>query len=78
MDCVSGSGQYQLDSTLNPWNGTGPSVSVGSAPIKLCDNGFVSSSSDGDGDGDLAKRKNLLHIVMVGSGLSHSNMQDRE
>ena len=62
MDCVSGSGQYQLDSTLNPWNGTGPLVSVGSAPIKLCDNGFVSSSSDGDGDGDLAKQKNLLRI----------------
>ena len=77
MDCVSGSGQYQLDSMLNPWNGTGPSVSVGSAPIKLRDNGFVSSSSDGDGDGDSAKRKNLLCVVVVVSGLSRSNMRDR-
>ena len=76
MDCVSGSGWYQLDSTLNPWNGTGPSVSVGSALIKLHDNGFVSSSSDGDGDGDSAKRKNLLCVVMVGLGLSRSNMRD--
>ena len=52
MDRVSGSSQYQLDSTLNPWNGTGPSVSVGSAPMKLRDNG----------NGDSAKRKNLLRI----------------
>ena len=78
MDCVSGSGRYQLDSMLNPWNDTGPSVSVSSAPIKLHDNGFVPSSSDGDGDGDSAKRKNLLCVVVVGLGLSCSNMQDRE
>ena len=74
MDCVSGSGRYQLDSTLNPWNDMGPLVLVGSALIKLRDNGFVSSSSDGDDGGDSAKRKNLLRIVVVGSGLSHSNM----
>ena len=70
VDWVSGSGQYQLDSILNPWNGMGPSVSVGSAPIKLCDNGFVSSSSDGDGNGDSAKQKNLLRVVVVVSSLS--------
>ena len=51
---------------------------VGSAPIKLCDNGFVSSSSNGDGDGDSVKQKNLLRIVVVGSDLSRSNMRDRE
>ena len=62
---------------LNPWNGTGPLVLVGSAPIKLRDNWFVSSSSDGDGDGDSAKRKNLLRVVVVVSSLSHSNMRDR-
>ena len=67
MDRVSGSGRHQLDSTLNPWNGTGPSVSVGSAPMKLRDNGFVSSSSNGDGDGDSAKQKNLLRIVVMDS-----------
>ena len=50
---------------------------VGSAPIKLHDNRFVSSLSDGDGDGDSAKRKNLLRIVVVVSGLSRSNMRDR-
>ena len=55
----------------------GPLVLVGSAPIKLHDNGFVYSSSDGDGDGDSAKRKNLLRVVVVVSGLSRSNMRDR-
>ena len=59
---------------LNPWNDTGPLVSVGSAPIKLRDNGFVPSSSDGDGDGDSAKWKILPRIVVVVSSLSRSNM----
>ena len=50
VDCVLGSGQYQFDSTLNTWNGTGASGLVGSVPIKLQVNGLVSSSSDGDGE----------------------------
>ena len=58
VDCVLGSGQYQFDSMLNTWNGTGASGSVGSVPIKLQVNGLVSSSSDGDGES--ANRKNRL------------------
>ena len=54
----------------------GPSVLVGSALIKLHDNGFVSSSSDGDNDGDSTKRKNFLRIVVMVSSLSRSNMRD--
>ena len=53
----------------------GPSVSVGSAPITLRVNGLSSSSSDGDGES--ANLKNCLRVVVVGSGLSRSNMQDR-
>ena len=56
VDCVSGSGWYQFASTLNIWNGTGASGSVGSVLIKLQVNGLVSSSSDGDGE--LANQKN--------------------
>ena len=64
---------------MNPWNGTGPWVTVGSAPIKLRDNWLVSSSSDRDDDGDLAKQKDLLHVqlVVVVSSLSRSSMRDR-
>ena len=50
----------------------GPSVSVGSAPITLRVNGLSSSSSDGDGES--ANLKNCLRVVVVGSGLSRSNM----
>ena len=57
---------------LNPWNGTGPSVLVGSAPITLRVNGLSSSSSDGDGES--ANLKNCLQVVVVGSGLSCSSM----
>ena len=64
---MSGSGLYQLVSMLNPWNGTGPSDSVGSAPIMLQVNGLSSSSSSGDGE--LANLKNHLGVVMVGSGV---------
>ena len=74
VDCISGSGQYQLDLMLNPWNGTGPSVTVGSAPIKLRDNWLVSSSSDKDDDRDSAKRKDLLRVVVMVSSLSRNNM----
>ena len=52
----------------------GPLVSVGSAPIKLRDNGSVSLSSDSDGDGDSVKRNTLLRVVVVDSCLSRSNM----
>ena len=76
VDCVSGSGRYQLDSMLNPWNGMGPLVMVGSAPIKLRDSWLVSSSSDRDNDGDSAKRKDLLRVVVMVSSLSHSSMRD--
>ena len=55
----------------------GPLISVSLAPIKLCDNGLVSSSSDGDGDGDSAKQKTLLRVVVVVSCLSRSDMRDR-
>ena len=75
VDCVSGSGQYQLVSTLNVWNGTGGSGSVGSAPIKLRVNGSVSSSSDGDGES--ANQKNRFHVVVLILGLSHNNMRDQ-
>ena len=61
-----GSGLYQLVSMLNPWNGTGPSDSVGSAPITLLVNRLSSSSS---GDGELANLKNRLGVVVVGSGV---------
>ena len=74
VDWVSGSGRYQLDLMLNPWNGTGPSVTVGSAPIKLRDNWLVSSSSDKDDDRDSAKRKDLLRVVVMVSSLSRNNM----
>ena len=77
VDCVSGSGRYQFNSMLNPWNGMGPWVTVGSAPIKLRDNWLVSSSSDRDNDGDSAKRKDLLRVVVVVSSLSRSSMRDR-
>ena len=59
---------------LNPWNGTGPSDSVGSAPIMLQVNGLSSSSSEGDRES--ANLKNRLGVVVVGSGLSHNSMQD--
>ena len=62
-----GSGLYQLVSMLNPWNGTSPSDSVGSAPITLRVNGLSSSSSEGDGES--ANLKNHLGVVMVGSGV---------
>ena len=75
VNWVSGSGLYQLVSTLNPWNGTGPSVSVGSAPITLWVNGLSSSLSDGDGES--VNLKNRFWVVIVGSGLSRSNMRDR-
>ena len=52
---------------LNPWNGTGPSDSVGSAPITLLVNGLSSSSSEGDGE--LVNLKNRLGVVVVGSGV---------
>ena len=60
---------------LNPWNGTGPSDSVGSAPITLQVNWLSSSSSEGEGES--ANLKNCLGVVMVGSGLSHNSMRDR-
>ena len=75
VDWVSGSGLYQLVSTLNPWNGTGPSDSVRSAPITLWVNGLSSSSSDGDGES--ANLKNHFLVVVVGSGLSRNSMRDR-
>ena len=62
---------------LNPWNGTGPWVTVGSALIKLHDNWLVSSSSDRDDDGDSAKWKDLLRVVVMVSSLSRSSMRDR-
>ena len=52
---------------LNPWNGTGPSDSVGSAPIMLRVNRLSSSSSEGDGES--ANLKNRLGVVVVGSGI---------
>ena len=52
---------------LNPWNGTGPSDSVGSAPIMLRVNGLSSSSLEGDGES--ANLKNRLGVVVVGSGI---------
>ena len=75
VDWVSGSGLYQLISMLNPWNGTGPSDSVGSAPITLRVNGLSSSSSDGDGES--VNLKNHFWVVVVGSGLSRSSMRDQ-
>ena len=75
VDWISGSGLYQFTSTLNPWNSTGPSDSVGSAPITLCVNKLSSSS---EGDGESANLKNHLGIVMVGSGLSRSRMRDQK
>ena len=75
VDCVLSSGQYQFDATLNAWNGTGASGSVGSVPIKLQVNGLVSSSSDGDGES--ANRKNHFRVVVLVSGLSRSNMRDQ-
>ena len=59
---------------LNPWNGTGPSDLVGSAPITLRVNGLSSSSSDGDGES--ANLKNRFLVVVVGSGLSRNRMRD--
>ena len=59
---------------LNAWNGMGPSVLVGLAPITLRVNGLSSSS---DGDGESANLKNCLCVVVVGSGLSRSNMQNQ-
>ena len=59
---------------LNPWNGTGPSDSVGSAPITLRVNGFSSSS---EGDRESANLKNRLGVVVVGSRLSRNKMRDR-
>ena len=73
---VLGSGLYQFVSTLNPWNGTGPSDSVGSAPITLRVNG-LSSSSSSEGDRESANLKNRLRVVVVGSGLSRNSMRDR-
>ena len=75
FDCVSGSGWYQFASTLNIWNGTGASSSVGSVLIKLQINGLVSSSSDRDGES--ANQKNRFRVVILVSGLSRSDMQDR-
>ena len=75
VNWVSGSGLYQLVSMLNPWNGTGPSDSVGSAPITLRVNGLSSSSSEGDGES--ANLKNCLHVVVVGLELSRNSMRDR-
>ena len=62
---------------MNPWNGTGPWVTVGSAPIKLQVNWLSSSLSDKDDGGDSAKRKDLLRVVVVVSNFSRSNMRDR-
>ena len=77
-DCCSRLGfrfwSVQLVSTLNPWNGTGPSDSVGSALITLQVNRLSSSSSEGEGES--ANLKNRLRVVMVGLGLSHSRMRD--
>ena len=53
----------------------GPSDSVGLAPITLWVNGLSSSSSDGDRES--ANLKNRFRVVIVGLGLSCSNMQDR-
>ena len=50
---------------------------MGSAPIKLRVNWLSSSSSDKDDGGDSAKRNDLLHVVVVVSSLSRSNMRDR-
>ena len=50
----------------------GPSVLVGSALITLRVNGLSSSSSDEDGES--ANLKNRFRVVIVGSGLSRSNM----
>ena len=50
---------------------------MGSAPIKLRVNWFSSSSSDKDDGGVLAKRNDLLRVVVVVSRLSRSNMRDR-
>ena len=71
----AGSGRYQFASTLNIWNGTSASGSVGSVLIKLQVNGLVSSSSDRDGE--LANQKNRFQVVVLVSGLSHSDMRDR-
>ena len=62
---------------LNPWNGTGPWVTVSSAPIKLRDSWLVSSLSDGDDDGDSAKWKDLLRVVVMVLSLSRSSMRDQ-
>ena len=75
VDCVLGSGQYQFDSMLNAWNGTGASGLVGSVLIKLQVNGLVSSSSVSYGES--ANQKNRFHVVILISGLSRSNMRDR-
>ena len=48
---------------------------MGSASITLQVNGLSSSSSDGDGES--ANLKNHFWVVVVGSGLSRSNMQDQ-
>ena len=53
----------------------GPSDSVGLAPITLRVNGLSSSSLDGDRES--ANLKNCFQVVVVGSGLSRSNMRDR-
>ena len=74
VDWISGSGLYQLVSTLNPWNGTGPSDSVGSVLITLWVNRLSSSSSDRDRES--VNLKNRFLVVVVGSGLSCSNMRD--
>ena len=74
VDCVSGSGRYQFYSTLNTWNGTGASGLVGSVLIKLQVNGLVSSSSVSYGES--ANQKNHFQVVILVSGLSHSNMRD--
>ena len=74
VDRVSGSGLYQLVSTLKVWNGTGPSVLVGSNPITLQVNRLSSSS---DGDGESVNLKNRFQVVIVGSGLFRSSMRDR-
>ena len=74
FDCVLSSGQYQFDATLNAWNGTGASGSVGLVPIKLQVNGLVPSSSDGDGES--VNQKNCFWVVVLVLGLSRSNMRD--
>ena len=51
---------------LNPWNGIGPSDSVGSAPITLQVNRLSSSSS---GDGESVNLKNRLGVVVMGLGV---------